>query len=225
MAKKRVYIAGPMTGKKWYNAPAFDQEEDFCSSLGWDVVNPVNLDRDAGFDPHDFPEDHDWHSMPEGVTRGNLADRDLPALASCDAIWMLPGWRESTGAMAEYHVAKWRGMEILGYELDEAEGEEGGTDAAPSTAEERKRTPIASGVLDYFPDAIRALARCSWVGNQQHNSGEPLHWARGKSDDHADCLMRHFMERGTIDTDGIPHSVKVLWRAAAITQLELESKD
>lgn len=89
-------------------------------------------------------------------------------------------------------------------------------------AKERKKIPIASGVLGYFPLAIAEIARVSWVGNEQHNPGQPLHWAREKSTDHDDCLMRHFMERGTIDSDGMRHSAKVAWRALAILQLEIE---
>ena len=87
----------------------------------------------------------------------------------------------------------------------------------------RKETPIARGVLDYFPDAIAAVAHVSFVGNRQHNPGEEMHWARAKSSDHADCIARHLIERGTIDNDNIRHSAKVAWRALAMLQLELES--
>ena len=86
----------------------------------------------------------------------------------------------------------------------------------------RKDQPVASGVLAYFPDAIRAVAVCSKVGDEQHNPGTPMHWDRAKSGDEADALMRHFMERGTVDTDGILHSTKVAWRALAMLQKEPE---
>jgi hypothetical protein len=36
--------------------------------------------------------------------------------------------------------------------------------------------------------------------------------------------MRHFLERGTLDKDGIRHSAKVAWRALAILQLEIEGE-
>jgi hypothetical protein len=90
-------------------------------------------------------------------------------------------------------------------------------------SDKRKAIPLASGCLDYFPDALAAVAELSHVGNEKHNPGEPLHWARGKSTDEADCLLRHFVERGTVDTDGIRHSVKVAWRALALLQKELEA--
>lgn len=89
---------------------------------------------------------------------------------------------------------------------------------------ERKSHPIASGVLDYFPDALAAVAHVSKVGNDQHNPGQPMHWARGKSTDHADCILRHLADRGITDTDGLEHSAKVAWRALALLQEEIEAK-
>lgn len=89
----------------------------------------------------------------------------------------------------------------------------------------RKCTPIHSGVLDYFPDAIAAVAHCSWVGNEQHNPGSPLHWDRLKSGDELDALTRHLLEAGSFDTDGIRHSAKVAWRALANLQKEIERDD
>ncbi len=92
----------------------------------------------------------------------------------------------------------------------------------PMDAGLRKEIPMCRGMLDYFPDACAAVANLSHVGNEQHNPGEPLHWAREKSTDHADCIVRHLVERGTIDTDGIRHSTKVAWRALALLQTEIE---
>lgn len=93
----------------------------------------------------------------------------------------------------------------------------------PTDAAARKAVPLATGVLDYFPDALAAVAECSKAGNDQHNPGTPLHWDRSKSGDEADALLRHLMDRGTIDTDGIRHSAKVAWRALALLQKELEA--
>ena len=90
-------------------------------------------------------------------------------------------------------------------------------------AQERKDTPVFSGVLNYFPDAIRDIARCSKAGNDQHNPNQPLHWDRSKSGDELDALTRHLLEAGTIDTDGIRHSTKVAWRALANLQKEIEN--
>ena len=92
----------------------------------------------------------------------------------------------------------------------------------PTDRDERKHTPVYSGVIRYFPDALAAVAHCSWVGNEQHNPGETLHWAREKSTDEHDALVRHLMEAGTLDTDGVRHSTKVAWRALAALQKEIE---
>lgn len=95
----------------------------------------------------------------------------------------------------------------------------------PTDAKERKNTPIATGVLDYFPRALAEVARVSKAGNDQHNPGQPLHWSKGKSTDHADCIARHLIERGTVDpVDGIRHSGKLAWRALAQLEMELEAE-
>ena len=88
----------------------------------------------------------------------------------------------------------------------------------------RKDTPITSGVLDYFPLALAAVAQCSKVGNDQHNPGQPLHWDKDKSTDHADCIARHLIDRHTVDTDGVSHTTKLAWRALALLQTTLEAE-
>lgn len=90
--------------------------------------------------------------------------------------------------------------------------------------QERKDRPLARGVLDYFPDALMEVANLSLVANEQHNPGEPMHWAKGKSTDEADALLRHLIDRGRIDTDGLRHSAKVAWRALAMLQREIEAE-
>ena len=87
----------------------------------------------------------------------------------------------------------------------------------------RKEIPVYSGVLKYFPDAIKEVARCSYRGNQQHNPNTKLHWDRSKSGDELDALSRHLLDSGTFDSDGIRHSAKVAWRALANLQKEIEN--
>lgn len=95
----------------------------------------------------------------------------------------------------------------------------------PANKQDRKETPIYSGVLNYFPDAIAAVAHVSFIGNQQHNPGQALHWSRGKSDDHADCVARHLIQSGTTDDDGTLHTAKAAWRCLAMLQLEIEANN
>jgi hypothetical protein len=94
----------------------------------------------------------------------------------------------------------------------------------PANPAERKQLPVATGVLDYFPLALAEVARVSKAGNDQHNTGQPLHWARDKSLDHADCIARHLIDRGSRDADGMRHSAKLAWRALALLQTELEQE-
>lgn len=94
----------------------------------------------------------------------------------------------------------------------------------PTDAQERKEIPLARGLLDYFPDALCEVAHLSKKGNDQHNPGQPMHWAREKSTDHDDCILRHMIERGTRDTDGERHRTKVAWRALAALQTEIEDE-
>lgn len=97
------------------------------------------------------------------------------------------------------------------------------TDVLPTTSEGRKAIPLVTGVLDYFPAALVAVAAVSKAGNDKHNPGEPLHWARGKSTDQADAIGRHLLERGGIDPEtGQRHSAQLAWRALALLQIELE---
>lgn len=92
------------------------------------------------------------------------------------------------------------------------------------THQERKQRPLWSGVLRYFPDALLEVAYCSWVGNEQHNPGQHLHWDRSKSTDEADACARHLLEAGTVDSDGVRHSAKAAWRALALLQKEIEAE-
>lgn len=86
----------------------------------------------------------------------------------------------------------------------------------------RKQMPVFTGVLRYFPDAIKEVAKVSYTGNQQHHPDKPLHWDRNKSTDELDALSRHLIDAGTFDDDGMRHSAKVAWRALANLQKELE---
>jgi len=95
----------------------------------------------------------------------------------------------------------------------------------PADAKARKNVPLYSGLLRYFPDALVAVAALSQKGNDQHNPGKSLHWDRSKSGDEHDALMRHLIEAGKTDIDGVRHSAKVAWRALAALQKEIERAD
>lgn len=94
----------------------------------------------------------------------------------------------------------------------------------------RKGMPVFSGVLMYFPDAVLAIAEHSRKGNDKHNPGQPLHWAKEKSKDHADCISRHLIDIGpnwdNLDPETESyHATALAWRALALLQTVLERKE
>ena len=93
----------------------------------------------------------------------------------------------------------------------------------PTGRQDRKDIPLYWGLVNYFRDALIGVAKLSMIGNEQHNPGEPLHWAREKGGDELDAQMRHIFELHGIDIDLVPHSVKNAWRALAVCQLDLEA--
>ncbi len=98
---------------------------------------------------------------------------------------------------------------------------------AITEAQKRKATPVFSGVLKYFPDALKEVAKCSKAGNDQHNPNQPLFWDRAKSKDELDALTRHLIDHGVnpVDTDGVLHLAKVAWRSLAALQKYLEGEN
>lgn len=100
----------------------------------------------------------------------------------------------------------------------------------PTDSADRKNYPVNDGPLSYFPAAFAGVAHVCKLGNDKHNPGEPLHHARGKSGDHANCIVRHLMDvndmRAYLDRGGddcaithLLHEVNQLaWRALALSQ-------
>ncbi len=85
----------------------------------------------------------------------------------------------------------------------------------------RKATPLLRACFGYFLAALAGVARHSVRSNKQHNGNAPVHWARGKSADHEECIFRHsgdiadiraWLERNPNHAD----------RAAVIDMLETE---
>ncbi len=95
----------------------------------------------------------------------------------------------------------------------------------PTDATARKNAPMYCGLLKYFPRALAYVAEVSRIGNEQHNPGQPLRWAKEKSTDHGDCIVRHQCDAGTRDSDNVRHSGKVAWRALAQLEIELEEAE
>lgn len=110
----RVYIGGPMRGIPEFNFPAFDEARDRGKELGWEVTSPADMDRDVSGDKALISELPNWDGSKD--TRPYV-ERDIDVLLSftphLDAIALLPGWENSTGARAEAAVAQWIGLRVL----------------------------------------------------------------------------------------------------------------
>ena len=84
------------------------------------------------------------------------------------------------------------------------------------TDKQRKDTKIFQGVLMYFPNAIREVAKCSLASNRQHNGDAPLYWDMSKSKDELGSLTRHLVDLASgeeYDEDGTLNLAKIAWRA------------
>jgi hypothetical protein len=92
---KRIYLSGPMTGIEAFNYPFFNAEAERLRGMGYDVVNPAEVNPDATVT---------WHECLR---------KDVAALVTCDAIALLDGWEHSKGAHLELHIAHRVGMEVL----------------------------------------------------------------------------------------------------------------
>ena len=97
----------------------------------------------------------------------------------------------------------------------------------PTGSGDRKALPLFMGVFNYFPHAVVAVARQSQIGNDKHNPGESLHWAREKSTDDWDCLTRHQLDLWHAiqadDSEAIKeHAGALAWRGLAVAEKALE---
>lgn len=137
--------------------------------------------------------------------------------------WVPNVWEEPAPIAGGYVLTVPKGAEI-----DVEPLKQGVEFKAPHLSQdsaERKNTPIYSGVLQYFPLAIAAVARHSKRGNDKHNPGEPLHWAREKSNDLRDCAARHLVDVDHFNPElnEYEEACALAWRALAILEL-LEEK-
>lgn len=95
----------------------------------------------------------------------------------------------------------------------------------PADPTERKALQLYTFMFQYFPDAWLEVVRIARIGNEQHNPGEPLHWARDKSTDQMNAAFNHVFDYGLgakVDADGGYHLAKAVWRLMAQLQLDIE---
>lgn len=92
----RLYIAGPMTaiGPPTWNFPAFHDAAYVLRHWGYQVTNPAD------------------HGINDGWSWADYMRLALSAMLTCDAVAVLPGWRESRGAQLEVGLARELGMPV-----------------------------------------------------------------------------------------------------------------
>ena len=92
---RRIYLAGPMTGIKDFNYPAFNAAAKLLRENGYHVENPAE------------------NSAPDCGTWLGYMRIAITQLATCDMVVMLPGWSESRGAVVERNLAKGLGLQVI----------------------------------------------------------------------------------------------------------------
>ena len=97
----KVYISGPMKGISDLNRESFFECEKVINRNGYTAVNPHRLS----------PRRQEGETDAEYYERCMTAD--LAALEDCDSIFMLPGWRNSGGAVREHNRAVELKLEIM----------------------------------------------------------------------------------------------------------------
>jgi hypothetical protein len=143
-----------MSGYPLYNFPVFDECRDGLMSKGFGVISPADMDRAVGFDPATGGADKTFLDA--------AMKRDVEAIMQVDFMVMLPGWRDSTGATAEYHLAKWRHIPV--HEWTSM------VDAFWETPSEEKKSAVA--------EAVRSAAREMFIGDPKAEAGSdkcPMH--------------------------------------------------
>ncbi len=203
-------------------------------NAGWmgDIVTNISARVDTAGENTDEPpvfsgtmEDYD---EAEQAAQDELALRNMESEGGPvqpQTFEVSEPWLEAVGAKAHSSVDEAARLVIAALMRDNAKALERLSNIPKGNQAEalrRKGIPVATGVLDYFPLALQEIAKVSKKGNDQHNPGQHLHWNRDLSGDESDALIRHFLERGTVDSDGMLHSAKVAWRALALLEKELE---
>lgn len=181
----KLYISGPMSGIKDFNAPAFIATSAQLRALGFDVISPQEMDAQAGFDT----KSEDGKMDP--LLRRQFLARDFIEVASCDGIYMMKGWSKSGGAKLERAFALDTGMTVM--YADDAEKE------MVASTEVRVTDPKTGGMkgskierLDLVPvEPMMELARVYGMGAKKYadnNWRQGYKWSLAYA-----AMMRHIL--------------------------------
>ena len=103
----KIYLAGPMSGIPHFNYPAFNSAASFLREQGNEVFNPAEYDiKTYGKDISNPTGCAKIAASEHGFDRRAAHKADLAWICdNADAIAMLPGWTNSSGARAENALA------------------------------------------------------------------------------------------------------------------------
>lgn len=105
----KLYLSGPMRGRRLHNFPLFFRAALELRERGHQVVNPAERDMAAGFDPSN------GDLAAQGIDVRQLFAHDFEDVLGCDAVVLLPEWDRSQGARAERVVAHFAGRHCYDY--------------------------------------------------------------------------------------------------------------
>ena len=105
----KVYIAGKMTGLPSFGAEEFRKAARVLRERGFEVVSPLEMDEAAGISVDGLTGFEDLSDQGFNI-RATLANDIRVVLLDVDAVVLLPGWRVSRGATAEYAAAHAAGV-------------------------------------------------------------------------------------------------------------------
>ena len=105
----KIYLSGPMSDIPNFNFPAFDKAAAHLRSLGHEVFNPADKDRERLGD--DFAAKNAAGNIQEATKQGfnlgdALADDCRWICKEAEGIYMLHGWEGSSGAKMEHLLAR-----------------------------------------------------------------------------------------------------------------------
>ena len=98
-----AYLAGPMRGLKEFGFPAFRRATKILRDRGYTIVSPHEMDEAAGYDWSGFTGHEDLAEFNFNLTE--RLTEDIHAIGAMDAVILLDGWSNSSGARAEASFA------------------------------------------------------------------------------------------------------------------------
>jgi hypothetical protein len=226
----KCYLSGPMTGLPDFNVHAFEACTQLLRDSGWEVLSPHENDAEAGV-------------ILEG-TSGKIEElenfsfkhamaKDLFQVCSSDAMFVMPGWEESTGGKIEVDVAQRVGVpvySILSCREIEAGVMVGDSPILDCGPKSKYVDPETGGAKEESlsrydlvpPDGLTELAKVYGYGEQKYPSGPdgpnylrgyPWHLSIASLERH----VQKFKAGEDIDPEtGLHHLAHAAWHAMTL---------